>query len=117
MVIETGKLFDATVADMHVSFNYLLDGMDPLPTSFDYMEAMRISLWDIAFFREFGIDKGVHKTTTLSSNSISIRPCEGCFIGISNMFYSLLKPFPNLPFSLLTIWTLKVMSACSQKGS
>ena len=61
MAIETEKLFDATVADMHVSINYLPDGMDPLPTIFDYVEAMRISLWDTAFFREFGVDKGVHK--------------------------------------------------------
>jgi len=117
LAIETEKLFDATVADMHVSINYLPDGMDPLPTIFDYVEAMRISLWDTAFFREFGVDKGVHKTTTLTNNSISIRPCEECFIGTSNMFCSLLKSFPNLPFFLLTIWTLKVKSACSQKGS
>ena len=61
MAIETEKLFDATVADMHVSINYLPDGMDPLPTIFDYVEAMRISLWDTAFFREFGVEKGVHK--------------------------------------------------------
>ena len=86
MAIETDKLFDATVADMHVSTNYLPDGMDPLFIIFYYVKAMRISLWDTAFFRKFGVDKGVHKKTiTLRSNSISIRPCEGCFIGTSNM--------------------------------
>ena len=115
MVIETEKLFDATLADMHVFINYLRNGMDLLPTIFYYVEAMRISLWDTAFFCEFSVDKEVHKTTTLTSNSISIRSCEGCFICTSNMFCSLLKPFQNLPLCLLTIWTLKVKSACSHK--
>jgi hypothetical protein len=61
LAIETEKLFDATVVDLDVSINYLPDGMDPLPTIFDYVETMRISLWDTAFFREFAVDKGVHK--------------------------------------------------------
>jgi hypothetical protein len=111
LAIETEKLFDATVVDMHVSINYLPNGMDLLPTIFSHVEAMRISLWDTAFFREFGVDKGVHKTTTLTSNILVFRPCEGCFIGTSNMFCFLLKSFPNSPLSLLTIWTLKVKSA------
>ena len=61
LAIETEKLFDATVADLGVSINYLPDGMDPLPTIFDYVETMRILLWDTAFFREFAVDKGIHK--------------------------------------------------------
>ena len=61
MAIETEKLFDATVADMHRTINYLPDGMDPLSIIFYYVKAMRISLWDTTFFREFGVDKGVHK--------------------------------------------------------
>ena len=61
MAIETKKLFDATVVDLGVSINYLPDGMDPLPTIFDYVETMRILLWDTAFFREFTVNKGVHK--------------------------------------------------------
>ena len=61
MAIETDKFFDVTVVDMHVSINYLPDGMDILLTIFYYVEAMRISLQDTAFFREFGVDKGVHK--------------------------------------------------------
>ena len=28
---------------------------------FYFVEAMRISLWNIAFFREFGVDKRIHK--------------------------------------------------------
>ena len=61
MAIETEKFFDVTVADMHVSINYLPDGMNLLPIIFYYVEAMRISLWNTEFFCEFGVDKGVHK--------------------------------------------------------
>jgi hypothetical protein len=60
LAIETEKFFDATLAYMHVSNNYLLDGMNLLAIIFYYVEAMRISLWDTAFFCEFGVDKGVH---------------------------------------------------------
>ena len=61
MAIETEKLFNATVADMHASINYLPDCMDPLPTIFYYVKIMCISLWDTTFFCEFGVDKEVHK--------------------------------------------------------
>ena len=65
LATETEKLFNATVADLDVSINYLPDGMDPLPTIFDYVETMRILLWDTAFFREFAVDKGVHKNNKI----------------------------------------------------
>ena len=117
LAIETEKLFDATVADMRVSLDYLLDGIDSLPTIFYYVEKMRISLWDTAFFREFGVEKGNHKNHNIDKQVNFNRPCEGYFIDILNMPCSLLKPFLNFPFFLLTIWISKVKNACSQKGS
>ena len=65
LAIEIEKLFNATVADLDVSINYLPNGMDPLPTIFDYVETMRILLWDAAFFCEFAVDKGIHKNNKI----------------------------------------------------
>jgi hypothetical protein len=59
--VETVSLFDATITDMGISINYLPDGEDPIPSISDYIETMRISLWEIAFFREFAVEKGIHK--------------------------------------------------------
>jgi hypothetical protein len=53
LAFETEKLFNATMAN--------LDGMNPLPTNYDYVETMRLLLWDIAFFCEFAVDKGAQK--------------------------------------------------------
>jgi hypothetical protein len=58
---EAVNLFDATISDMGVTINYALDGQDPIPSISEYIETMRISLWDSAFFLEFSSDKGVHK--------------------------------------------------------
>ena len=61
LAIETEKIFDATVANMHVSIDYLLDGRDILPIIFYYLEAIYISLWDTVFFHKFVVDQRVHK--------------------------------------------------------
>jgi hypothetical protein len=58
---ETVKLFDATIEDMGVNINYFPDGQDPMSTISEYIETMRISLWETAFFFEFSTEKGVHK--------------------------------------------------------
>jgi hypothetical protein len=58
---EAVNLFDATISDMGVIINYALDGQDPIPSIFEYIETMHISLWNNAFFLEFSLDKGVHK--------------------------------------------------------
>jgi hypothetical protein len=49
------------VADLNVSVNYHPENHDPLPQISDYVESVRISLWDNAFFHEFNADKRVHK--------------------------------------------------------
>jgi hypothetical protein len=64
LVDEVVNLFDATISDMGVTINYAPDGQDPIPSIFEYIETMRISLWDNAFFLEFSLDKGVHKNKT-----------------------------------------------------
>jgi hypothetical protein len=58
---EVVNLFDATISDMGVTINYALDGQDPILSISEYIETMRISLWDNAFFLEFSSDKGLHK--------------------------------------------------------
>jgi hypothetical protein len=52
------------VADLNVTVNYLPKNHDPLPQISDYVESIRISLWDTAFYREFNAEKGVHKNNT-----------------------------------------------------
>jgi hypothetical protein len=61
LVDEAVNLFDATISDMGVFINYFLDGQDPIPSISEYIETMRISLWNTAFFLEFSLDKGVNK--------------------------------------------------------
>jgi len=65
LAIETEKLFNTIVVDLDMGINYLPDGMDPLPTIFDYMETMQILLQDTTFFCEFLVDKGVHKNNKI----------------------------------------------------
>ena len=48
-----------------MSINYNPDDGDPIPTIFDYVENMRCSLWDVAFFREFRVPGEVHKNHTV----------------------------------------------------
>jgi hypothetical protein len=61
LAVEPQNLFDDTVADMDVTVNYLPDNHDPLHQISDYVESIRISLWDTAFYREFNAEKRVHK--------------------------------------------------------
>jgi hypothetical protein len=61
LVDEAVNLFDATISDMGVIINCAPDGQDPIPFISEYIETMRNSLWDSAFFLEFSSDKGVHK--------------------------------------------------------
>jgi hypothetical protein len=44
-----------------VNINYFPDGQDPIPSIFEYIETMRISLWETTFFLEFSTEKGIHK--------------------------------------------------------
>jgi hypothetical protein len=52
------------VADLNVTVNYLPEIHDPLPQISDYVESIRISLWDTVFYREFNAEKGVHNNNT-----------------------------------------------------
>lgn len=61
LAIEAQKIFDGVVRDQKAVINYHPDGMDPLPTIFDYVEQCRLTLWDTAFFREFAVQKEVNK--------------------------------------------------------
>jgi hypothetical protein len=63
LAIEAQRLFDDAVADLNVTVNYLPENHDPLPQISDYVESIRISLWDSAFYREFN-ERGVHKNNT-----------------------------------------------------
>jgi len=54
---------------LEVTIDLSPDGEDPISSIFDYVEAMRCSLWDVAFFREFKPSQQVHK-----NNSIDKQP-------------------------------------------
>ena len=49
------------LTDLGEIIDYNPDGEDPILTIFDYVEAMRCQLWEIAFFIELGGDNGAHK--------------------------------------------------------
>ena len=118
MAIETEKFFDDTVADMHVSINYLPDGIDPLPTIFYYVEAMRISLWATTFFCQFGVDKEIHKNHNIDKQVNFNPPMLRVFY---RYFKYVLFPakaiFKSPIFFANYLDDSKVKNACSQKES
>ena len=61
MIVEAGIIFKGIIRDQKATINYHPDGSDPIPTIFDYIEQVRVSLWDSAFYREFAVDKGINK--------------------------------------------------------
>jgi hypothetical protein len=64
LAVEAQRLFEDAVADLNVIVNYLPENHKPLPQISDYVESIRISLWDSIFFHEFNAEKGVHKNNT-----------------------------------------------------
>jgi hypothetical protein len=61
IAVEAEDLFSGVLTDIGEVINYNPDGEDPLLTIFDYVEAMRCQLWEVAFFTELGGDNGAHK--------------------------------------------------------
>ena len=59
--MEVEELFSGVLTYLGEVVDYNPDGRDPIPTIFDYMEAMRCQLWESAFFVELGGDNGAHK--------------------------------------------------------
>ena len=61
IAVEVDELFSGVLTDLGESIDYNPDDEDLILTIFDYVEAMRCQLWDIAFFIELGGDNGAHK--------------------------------------------------------
>ena len=61
IAVEADELFSGVLTDLGEIIDYNPDGEDPILTIFDYVEAMRCQLWEIAFFVELGGDNGAHK--------------------------------------------------------
>ena len=59
--MEAEDLFSGVLKDLGEDVDYNPNGEDPILTIFDYVEAMRCQLWEIAFFVELGGDNGAHK--------------------------------------------------------
>ena len=59
--MEADELFSNVLTDLGEIIDYNPDDEDPILTIFDYVEAMRCQLWEIAFFVELGGDNGAHK--------------------------------------------------------
>ena len=59
--MEAEEFFSGVLTDLGESIDYTPDGEDPILSIFDYVEAMRYQLWEIAFFVELGGNNGAHK--------------------------------------------------------
>ena len=59
--MEVDELLSSVLIDLEENINYNPDGEDPILTIFDYVEAIRCQLWEIAFFIELGGDNGAYK--------------------------------------------------------
>ena len=63
---ESTRLLDGTLSDLSITINYDPESGPPITRITEYIEEMRILLWDTAFFREFKEPKGVHKNNAPS---------------------------------------------------
>ena len=61
IAVEVDEFFSGVLTDLGEIINYNPDGEDPILTIFDYVEAIRCQLWEVAFFSELGGDNGAHK--------------------------------------------------------
>ena len=59
--MEADEFFSGVLTDLGEIVDYNPDGEDPVLTIFDYVEAMRCQLWEVAFFTELGGENGAHK--------------------------------------------------------
>lgn len=66
MATEAMKIIKGILVDHKASINYHPDGRDLIPTISDYIEQIRVSLWEAMFYREFAIEKTVHKNFTIN---------------------------------------------------
>ena len=61
IAVEADELFSGVLTDLGEIIDFNPPNEDPILTIFDYVEAMRCQLWEIAFFTELGGDNGAHK--------------------------------------------------------
>jgi hypothetical protein len=59
--VEADELFSGVLIDLGEIIDFNPIGEDPILTIFDYVEAMRCQLWEVAFFVELVGDNGAHK--------------------------------------------------------
>ena len=75
--MEADELFSGILTDLRELIDYNHDGEDPILTIFDYVEAMRCQLWEIAFFNELGGDNGAHKNNPPDKQPSSFKLSAG----------------------------------------
>lgn len=110
---KASEIFDGILTDLKATIDYHPDGRDLIPTLFDYIEQMRVLLWETAFFRKFGVEKAIQgKTTLLTSSTCSNRPYTELFTGTSNTFYFLPRLFLGHPLSLEVIMRTEARISC-----
>ena len=83
--MEADELFSGVLTDIGESIDYNPDGLDPVLTIFDYVEAMRCQLWDTAFYIELGGNNGAHKNNLPKKQPFFFKPSVGFFTGTFDM--------------------------------
>ena len=90
-----------------------LDGMDLLPIIFYYVEAMHTSLWETAFFREFGVNKGVHKNHNIDKQFNFNMVMQRMFFKYFKYILFHAKAISKPPTLFANFWISEVKNACS----
>jgi hypothetical protein len=99
--------------DIGVNIDYFSDGQDTSISA--YVETMYISLWKIAFFLEFSMEKGIHKNKR-SKDQVNFK--QAMWRVIFRYFKSYCfarRLWQELQHSLLRIWTRIMGIACLRK--
>jgi hypothetical protein len=95
-MVDPHKLFSGVFTDLREIINYNPDGEDHILTIFNYVDAMRCQLWEIAFFIELGGDNAAHNNNPRKNNISSFKLTTGPFT-----------------CTFQTTWILKIMNPCS----
>jgi hypothetical protein len=112
IVVEADELFKGVLTDLGEVINYIPNGEDPILSIFDYVEAMRCQLWEIAFFNELGGDNGAHKNNPPDEQLFFVQAVRRVLYIYFRYVLLPRKAISKVPIFFLTIWILKVQIPC-----
>ena len=95
--MEADELFSGVLTILRKNVNYNPDGKDPILTIFDYVEAMRCQLWEIASFIELGGENNAHKNNPWEKQSFFVQAHRRVFYRYFGYVLQSMKAISKVP--------------------